>query len=79
MKLFRHYLFFTVITLMGAPLAAQELPAPASKLSRAEATAANRQPSIPRPEQDAASLEKLEAFEARSGQKPNILSLSSMT
>ncbi|MDW3222523.1 MAG: arylsulfatase [Paracoccaceae bacterium] len=73
MKHFRHYLFFALMALLGLPSFAQELPAPASKLSRAEATAANRQPSIPRPEQDAAALEKLEAFEARSGQKPNIL------
>ena len=73
MKHFRQYLICALVTLLGLPSFAQELPAPASKLSRAEASAPNRQPSIPRPEQDAEALEKLEAFEARSGQKPNIL------
>jgi arylsulfatase len=52
---------------------ASALPAPASALSRAVATAANRQPAIPRPEQDAVASEKLAAFEAGSGQKPNIV------
>ena len=50
---------------------AQDIPGPASALSRAEATAPNRQPAIPRAEQEQAAVEKLAAFEARAGQKPN--------
>ncbi len=52
---------------------AQEAPAPASALSRATIDVANRQPFIPRPEQDAAAADKLQAFVDQSGQRPNIL------
>ncbi len=51
---------------------AQEQPA-ASALSRAVVSAPNMQPAIPRPEQDVHAAEKLAAFEARTGQKPNIV------
>lgn len=44
-----------------------------SALSRAVAASDSMQPAIPRPDQDAAATEKLAAFEARSGRKPNIL------
>lgn len=53
--------------------AQEQLPPPASALSRTVATAINTQPSIPRPEQDVQARDKLAAFEARAGQKPNIL------
>ena len=67
---------FAALCAIGlAPLQsmAQELPAPVSTLSRAEAIAPNRQPAIQRPEQEAAAAEKLAAFEARARQKPSIL------
>ncbi len=44
-----------------------------STLSRAVAVADNRQPAIPRPEQDAAAAAKLAELAARTGRKPNIL------
>lgn len=56
-----------------AAFAQDAIPQPASKLSRAVATSANMQPSIPLPDQDARAAEKLAAFEARIGKKPNIL------
>ncbi|WP_282063708.1 arylsulfatase [Roseobacter litoralis] len=67
-----------LISIVAAGLAcsqalAQGIPGPASALSRAEARAANRQPAIPRAGQERAAVEKLAAFEARVGQKPNIL------
>ncbi|MDO6519963.1 arylsulfatase [Shimia thalassica] len=52
---------------------AQDAPPPASKLSRAVAQNDYMQPAIPRPEQDALAAEKLAAFEAKTGKKPNIL------
>lgn len=58
-----------IALLLSAPL----VNAQASTLSRAVEIADNRQPAIPRPGQDAAAAEKLAAFEARTGQKPNIL------
>jgi arylsulfatase len=62
-----------LVALTCSQVPAQDIPGPASALSRAEATAANRQPAIPRAEQQQAAVEKLAAFEARAGQKPNIL------
>ena len=59
--------------LLPNPILAQDAPGPASALSRAAASVANRQPAIPRPEQEAAAAEKLAAFEARAGQTPNIV------
>ena len=62
--------------LLASATLAQEKPAvpqPASTLSRAVATSVNRQPAIPRPEQEAAAAQKLTDFEARTGQKPNIV------
>ncbi|AXI56520.1 hypothetical protein SuNHUV7_14330 (plasmid) [Pseudoseohaeicola sp. NH-UV-7] len=62
--------------LLASATLAQEKPAvpqPASTLSRAVATSVNRQPAIPRPEQEAAAAKKLADFEARTGQKPNIV------
>ncbi len=57
-----------------SPASAQgDIPAPASKLSRAEAVNGYMQPAIPRPEQEAAAAQKLAAFEERTGRKPNIL------
>ena len=70
----------TILRTVAAALAlspvwstAQDIPSPASTLSRAEATSPNRQPAIPRPEQERAAAEKLAAFEARAGQTPNIV------
>jgi arylsulfatase len=71
-----HKLISTCCALLLASAAlAQDtaLPQPASTLSRAVATAVNRQPAIPRPEQEAAAAQKLAEFEARTGQKPNIV------
>lgn len=59
-----------ISSLLAFQAIAQE---PASALSRAVATAPNTQPAIPRPDQDAQAADQLAAFEARSGQKPNIL------
>lgn len=53
--------------------AQEDIPQPASTLSRAVAANGYMQPAIPRPEQDAAAAEKLASFEAETGQKPNIL------
>ncbi len=58
---------------MASAVGAQDLPKPASTLSRAVATAVNMQPAIPRPEQDAAAAEKLDAFVDATGQRPNIV------
>ncbi len=44
-----------------------------SDLSRAVRTAENREPAIPRPEQDAAVREELAALQKRTGRKPNIV------
>ncbi|MDJ0995611.1 MAG: arylsulfatase [Dinoroseobacter sp.] len=52
---------------------AQDAPAPASALSRAVAEADNRQPAIPRPEQEATAQSKLDAFVELTGKRPNIL------
>ncbi len=70
------YLGFTLIcalALFPIKVASQAAPAAASKLSRAEATTANRQPAIPRPDQETAAMQKLADFKARTGQAPNIL------
>lgn len=61
------------LCLPGVLRAQDTLPAPASALSRAVATAVNMQPAIPRPDQDAAAQAKLAALQAETGQKPNIL------
>lgn len=61
------------LAISPAPILAQDLPTAASALSRAEATAVNRQPAIMRPEQEAEAAAKLAAFEERTGTRPNIL------
>lgn len=69
-------IFVTILFFLAlCPLQAvsQQAPAPASKLSRAEATAMNRQPDIPRPDQETASRQKLAEFRERTGKSPNIL------
>ncbi len=53
--------------------AQENAPRPASKLSRAVADTVNRQPAIPRPEQQAAAAESLAGFVERPGKRPNIL------
>jgi arylsulfatase len=56
------------------PLLSSAPPAQAqSALSRAVATVESMQPAIPLPEQESAAAEKLAAFEARTGRKPNIV------
>lgn len=73
-ELLRTLIAFAVLACaFGA--SAQEAPAPASKLSRATADTGNRQPYIHRPEQDAATIQKLADLEATTGKKPNILIL----
>ncbi|MEE4189156.1 MAG: sulfatase-like hydrolase/transferase [Roseobacter sp.] len=58
----------------ATPTFAQDAPPPpASTLSRAVAETVNRQPAIPRRDQDAAALSRLDALEAQTGSKPNIL------
>lgn len=61
------------LSLLTSALLAPSVQAQVSTLSRAVSIADNRQPAIPRPDQAAAAAEKLAAFEARTGQKPNIL------
>lgn len=56
-----------------ALVAAGAVHAQASALSRAKTQSDTMQPAIPRPDQDAQAAEKLAEFEARTGQKPNIL------
>ncbi|MEO1689528.1 MAG: sulfatase-like hydrolase/transferase, partial [Pseudomonadota bacterium] len=72
-KMIHAALLATLGMLAPAELVAQDVPAAASALSRAEAVAANRQPAIPRPEQEAAAAAKLAAFEERAGKRPNFL------
>ena len=67
---------FSISLLLCSILTAQanaQQPPAASALSRAVSSATNMQPAIPRPEQDAQAAAELAAFEARAGQKPNIL------
>lgn len=45
----------------------------ASSLNRAVRTAENREPAIPRPEQDKAAKKKLAALKSKTGRKPNIV------
>ncbi len=61
------------VALMATCILALSAHAQASSLSRAVPVADNRQPAIPRPDQDAAAAQKLAEFEARTGQKPNIM------
>ncbi|MGR3614925.1 MAG: arylsulfatase [Paracoccaceae bacterium] len=63
-----------VVLTATAGWADDDVPAPASKLSRAVAETGNRQPAIPRPDQQDAAKSKLDAFvEANGGKRPNIL------
>lgn len=68
--------FFSILCLacFSTTAAAQEdVPPPASTLSRAVAMNGHMQPAIPRPEQEAAAAEKLAGFVEATGRKPNIL------
>ncbi|MEQ5768848.1 arylsulfatase [Halomonas sp. H33-56] len=61
------------VALSAGLLAAKAPIAMASTLSRAVAENDHRQPAIPHPQQQAAAAQALADFEARAGQKPNIL------
>jgi arylsulfatase len=69
----KHTFRLIAISMVALFLAAPHVNAQASTLSRAVTIADNRQPAIPRPDQDAAAAQKLADFEARTGQKPNIM------
>ncbi|MGJ8544106.1 MAG: arylsulfatase [Sulfitobacter sp.] len=65
--------FSSLAALLALTLTGSAALAQSSALSRAEQEAENMQPAIPRPEQQASATQKLAEFEARAGQKPNIL------
>lgn len=66
-------IMLVALAMLQSPAFAQDLPAAASALSRTVATAPNRQPAIPRPEQDTEAVAKLTALAEKEGKAPNIL------
>jgi len=66
-------IFAAILLGLASSGSAQDVPAPASKLSRAVATTGNTQPAIPRPEQEASAAQELSELQAKTGKKPNIL------
>lgn len=61
------------VALLCATLASGAAFAQASALNRSTRTADNREPAIPRPEQDAEAARKLAELAQRTGKKPNIV------